>query len=126
MMKYKLNYQGEHMFTKYKIGDVVRVHNTSDIYSIWHRVFEHFGIMRNGKIPRELPIPNNVKNMNWVIFGITCLPLSNNKLIKLYHIKTINNLNLVVAESGLTKHMSLPRLEKFFKNTNKKYIIKKL
>lgn len=92
---------GRTVWTKFKLGDVVRVSNVGQQYTTYTNAFKTFNIIdktRNHGIFDSLEYDYDL-NCNWIVCGIA---IHENSSDILYHIMNMKKQHMVINEDGLT------------------------
>ena len=91
----------------FKLGDVVRIRNINETYNTYKEAFEFFCITKNiinydpldnNWKKKELIIPGDYKNHNWLIINKALHGSSHSEGVILYHIMNSKGESLVVNE----------------------------
>lgn len=120
----------------FKLGDVVRIKNINETYNTYNEAFDFFCITKNIIIydpwdnswkKKELIIPGDYKNHNWLIINKVLHGSSHSEGVILYHIMNSKGESLVVNERAMILRPNIEtKLSKKLKEKEKTFTLKKL
>lgn len=120
----------------FKLGDVVRIININETYNTYKEAFEFFCITKNiinydpldnNWKKKELIIPGDYKNHNWLIINKALHGSSHSEGVILYHIINSKGESLVVNERAIILRPNIEtKLSIKLKEKNKTFVLKKI
>lgn len=121
---------------RFKLGDVVRIKNINETYNTYDEAFEFFCITKNiinyepldnSWKKKELIIPEDYKNHNWLIINKVLHGSSHSEGVIIYHIINSKGESLVVNERAMILRPNIEtKLSKKLKEKEKTFTLKKL
>lgn len=120
----------------FKLGDVVRIKNINETYNTYNEAFDFFCITKNiikyepldnSWKKKELIIPGDYKNHNWLIINKALHGSSHSEGVILYHIINSKGESLVVNERAIFLRPNIEtKLSIKLKEKNKTFVLKKI
>ena len=120
----------------FKLGDVVRIKNINETYNTYNEAFDFFCITKNiinyepldnSWKKKELIIPEDYKNHNWLIINKVLHGSSHSEGVILYHIINSKGESLVVNERAIILRPNIEtKLSIKLKEKNKTFVLKKI
>lgn len=120
----------------FKLGDVVRIKNINETYNTYNEAFDFFCITKNiikydlldnSWKKKELIIPGDYKNHNWLIINKALHGSSHSEGVILYHIINSKGESLVVNERAIILRPNIEtKLSIKLKEKNKTFVLKKI
>jgi hypothetical protein len=120
----------------FKLGDVVRIKNINETYNTYNEAFDFFCITKNiikydpwdnSWKKKELIIPGDYKNHNWLIINKALHGSSHSEGVILYHIINSKGESLVVNERAIFLRPNIEtKLSMKLKEKNKTFVLKKI
>ena len=120
----------------FKLGDVVSIRNINETYNTYKEAFVFFCITKNiinydpldnSWKKKELIIPGDYKNHNWLIINKALHGSSHSEGVILYHIMNSKGESLVVNERAIILRPNIEtKLSIKLKEKNKTFVLKKI